>query len=95
MSHILPRPDRLPRLPLLSSLHLLLAPGSPADTHGSEVVAVVGQIEPGSIAATVAAWNTSSASYNREEPIKVNGVVLLEDGVVADMLVASDKTTLP
>ena len=64
-----------------------LVPGSPTDRYGNNVVAVVGQIEPGSIATTVVARNMSNARSNDrcENPIVVDAVPLHEDDVVQSL----------
>ena len=77
---------------LWSHVSYALASGSSTDIHGSKVV--VGRIEPGSIAATVIARNTSRPAGHspREAPIEVDEVVLLRDRVVKQML--KSPTTL-
>ncbi|TFK87399.1 hypothetical protein K466DRAFT_599505 [Polyporus arcularius HHB13444] len=69
---------------LWSHVSYVLAPGNNSDTHGSNVVAVVGRIEPGTIVATVVAPNTSSEKA-RPKPVEVDQVDFLGIDEVADM----------
>ncbi|RDX42918.1 hypothetical protein OH76DRAFT_1255448 [Lentinus brumalis] len=70
---------------LWSHVSYALVPGSVDDPYGNKVVAVVGRIEPGSIAATVISRNTST--YNaRPRPVEVDAVGLLDYSAVTAML---------
>ncbi|KAI0793623.1 hypothetical protein C8Q74DRAFT_1365223 [Fomes fomentarius] len=73
----------------------VLGTGTPQDLYGNKVVAVVGRIEPGSIAATVVARNTSYGDTKDENlnPVEVDDVAMHEVSVVEDML--GNPTTLP
>lgn len=56
-----------------SHVSYVLALGSSSETHGSNVVAVVGLVEPGSIIATVVAPNISRECA-RPKPVEVDQV---------------------
>ncbi|KAI0750398.1 hypothetical protein C8Q74DRAFT_1222571 [Fomes fomentarius] len=78
---------------LWSHISYVLVPGTSQDLYGNKVrlIAVVGRIEPGFIAATVVAPNSSSSAIKRENPIQV--VAMRQFKVVVDML--NNPTTLP
>ncbi len=80
---------------LWSHLSYVLVPGTSNDLYGNKVVAVVGRIEPGSIAATVVARNTSysDTKHDNLNPIEVDDVAMHQANVVDDML--NNPTTLP
>ena len=70
---------------LWSHISFALTPGSSNDTHGNEVVAVVGRVEPESIVATVVSPSTCQGSNNGQVSIEVDGVALLEQKAVGHM----------
>ncbi|KAI0793632.1 hypothetical protein C8Q74DRAFT_1215184 [Fomes fomentarius] len=80
---------------LWSHISYVLGPGTPQDLYGDKVVAVVGWIEPGFIAATVISRDTSydDAKDENLNPIEVNDVAMHQANVVDDML--NNPTTLP
>ncbi len=73
---------------LWSHIAYALVPGSSADETGNKVVAVVGRMEPGFIAATVVARNPSPLFTNdrRSNPIEIDGVAVRRRDVVREML---------
>ncbi|RDX43901.1 hypothetical protein OH76DRAFT_1173580 [Lentinus brumalis] len=88
------------RSDLWSHVSYILVPGGSRDEYGDDLVAVVGRIEPGSLAVTVVAQSTSPTTHSGNKPansLEVDEVALLEDGEVTGMLarMAANVGSLP
>ena len=74
-------------LELWSNVSFVLTTGSREDPFGTQVAAVHGQIEPGSVNVTVIHQDIAlqHTSNTEEEPVSISSVPLLNDETVAKM----------